>query len=171
MVPLEEYALIDENKTLREAITLLKKKKSMAENGHTTMIICTSKGEIVSELTILDILRAVEPKYRDLSDMRLSRFGYSSDYVVSIARDYGLWAHPLEDLCVKTGSKTLKEVVLPAQRFATIGPKDTLDQATHQMIISNCDELLVREGEQVFGMIRSIDIFNMFCETIESCGL
>ena len=171
MVPLQEYALINENKTLREAVALLKEKKSQAKNGHTTMVICTDEGQIVSELTILDILRAVEPKYKDLSEMHLSRFGYSSDYVASIASDFGLWAHPLQDLCAKTGSKTLKEVILPTQQFASIGPGDTLDQATHQMIISNCDELLVREGDRVLGMIRSVDIFNLFCETIESCGL
>ena len=171
MVPLDEYALIDENLTLREAIALLKEKKLESKNGHTTMVIRTREGDIVSELTILDILRAVEPKYRELSEIHLTRFGYSSDYVASIAQDFGFWAHPLADLCAKTGTKTIREVILPSQEFAAIGPKDTLDQATHQMIISNCDDLLVKEGDQVLGIVRSIDIFNIFCETIESCGL
>jgi len=172
MVPLGEYAQIDESKTLFEAVmalrTLQKEKKG---NVHTSLLIVTQNGEIASMLTILDIFRFMEPRYKDVEEIDLSRFGFQPNFVESMLESYDLWANPLEDICRKTSQVILKDIEQELIPRSVIDADTTLDTAVHRMIVGNKHSLLVKKEGKFVGVLRSYDIFGKVCEAIEQCEI
>ena len=172
MVPLGEYAQLDESKTLYDAVLTLRKQQTEKGGGaHTSILIVTNDGGIATMLTILDIFRFMEPKYKDVQDLDLTRFGMQPDYVESMLKSFDLWASPLEDVCRKTAEITLKDtetVMIPRD---VISEDATLDMALHRMIVEDKHSLLVKQNDTFVGVLRSVDIFKKFCEAIETCNI
>lgn len=172
MIPLGEYAQIDESKTLFEAVmTLRKLQKEKKKNIHTSLLIVTQKGEIASMLTILDIFRFMEPKYKDVEEIDLSRFGFQPGYVESMLESYDLWANPLKDFCRKTSHVVLNDIEQKLIPRNVIDADATLDIAVHRMILDNKHSLLVKKNGKFVGVLRSYDIFGKICEAIEQCEI
>ena len=172
MVPLGEYAQLDENKTLYDAVmTLRTLQKENKGNIHTSILIVTQGGEIATMLTILDIFRFMEPKYKDVENIDLSRFGMQPGYVESMLESFDLWANPLEDFCRKTAQVILKDIEREMVPRDVIDADATLDMAVHRMIVGNKHSLLVKKEDTFVGVLRSFDIFAKFCEAIEHCEI
>jgi hypothetical protein len=172
MVPLGEYVQLDENKTLYDAIMALRRlQKEQKENIHTSVLIVTQEGSIATMLTILDIFRIMEPKYKDVEDIDLSRFGMQPGYVESILESFDLWANPLEDVCRKTTRIVLKDIEWEMIPRDVIDAEATLDLAVHRMIVNNKHSLLVKKKDTFVGVLRSFDIFGTFCKAIEQCDI
>ncbi|MBT8763771.1 CBS domain-containing protein [Desulfohalobiaceae bacterium Ax17] len=173
MIPKDEYVCVTKDTTLYEAILKLKQQHvKTKEKTHTTIIVVDKLGKVLSQLTILDVLRGIEPKYREISDLDLSRFGYSTDFMESILKTHELWAHPLEELCKKVPQTLIKDIMRPLEKSETISATTTLDKAAHQMILNHCHALIVfNEQGQFIGLLRSIDLFNLVCSIIENCTL
>lgn len=172
MVPLEEYAQLDESKTLYDAVLTLRKQQSEhTDKAHTSLLIVTKDGSIATMLTILDIFRFMEPKYKEVQDLDLTRFGMQPDYVESMLKSFDLWASPLEDVCRKTAKITLKDIETVMIPRDVISEDATLDMAVHRMIVENKHSLLVKQNDTFVGVLRSVDIFKTFCEVIETCTI
>lgn len=172
MVPLGEYVQLDENKTLYDAIMALRRlQKEQKENIHTSVLIVTKEGNIATMLTILDIFRHMEPKYKDVEEIDLSRFGMQPGYVESMLESFDLWASPLEDVCAKTTRVVLKDIEREMIPRDVIDAEATLDLAVHRMIVNNKHSLLVKKKGTFVGVLRSIDIFGTFCKVIEQCDI
>jgi len=172
MIPLAEYARIDESKTLFDAIrTLRKEQLEKKNNAHSSILVVTNGGDIATMLTILDIFRFMEPKYKDIQDLDLTRFGMQPDYAESIFKSFDLWASPLEDLCKKTMEIPLKDIKPKTIPREVISEDATLDMAIHRMIIENKRSLLVEQNHTFVGVLRSIDAFKIVCKTIETCNV
>ena len=172
MVPLGEYVQLDESRTLYDAIMALRKlQKEKKENIHTSVLIVTQEGNIANMLTILDIFRIMEPKYKDVEDIDLSRFGMQPGYVESMLESFDLWANPLEDVCRKTSQVVLKDIEWELIPRDVIDAEATLDLAVHRMIVNNKHSLLVKKGDTFVGVLRSFDIFDTFCKAIEQCDI
>ncbi len=169
MVPLKEYARLDENKTLYDAVMALRAQQKQKANVHTSLLVITKGGRIATMLTMLDIFRFMEPKYKDVEDLDLTRFGMQPDYVESMLQSFDLWASPLEDICKKTTGITLKEMKIEMIPQDIIDEEATLDRAVHRMIVDTKHALLVTRDEEFTGVLRSVDIFTRFCEAIETC--
>jgi CBS domain-containing protein len=172
MIPLGEYAQIDESKTLFDAVmTLRMLQKEKKKTIHTSLLIVTQGGDIASMLTILDIFRFMEPKYKDVEEIDLSRFGFQPGYVESMLESYDLWANPLEDFCRKTSHVVLKDIERKLMPRNVIDADATLDSAVHRMILGNKHSLLVKKEGRFVGVLRSYDIFGKICEAIEQCDI
>ncbi|WP_462325756.1 CBS domain-containing protein [Desulfoplanes sp.] len=172
MVPIGEYAQLDETRTLYDAIVTLRSlQKEKKENLHTSVLIVTQEGDIATMLTILDIFRFMEPKYKEVQEIDLSRFGMQPGYVEEMLESYDLWANPLEDFCRKTGQVFLKDINRKMIPRDVIESNATLDTAVHRMIVDNKHSLLVKEKNKFVGVLRSFDIFRRFCEAIDQCEI
>jgi hypothetical protein len=69
MVPLSEYATVTEDATLYEAVLALEAAQENFEDKHTrychrAILILDKDGHVIGKLSQLDVLRALEPKYR-----------------------------------------------------------------------------------------------------------
>ena len=66
MVPLEGYATVPQEATLREAVLALEKaqmKLDPSQHKHRAILVLDESGKVVSKITMKNILVALEPNY------------------------------------------------------------------------------------------------------------
>ncbi|MFO7726787.1 MAG: CBS domain-containing protein [Desulfonatronovibrio sp.] len=172
MIPRQDYVILAESSTLYEAIVALDNLDDKVDRKtHSTIIIEDRAGKTVSRLTIFDIMRGIEPKYQEISNLNLNHFGFSNDYLESLFKDSDLWGEPLEELCSKVPHVKIKDIMLDISPSETILIHDSLDKALHKMILNKHRSLMVMKDNGRFaGMIRSIDLFNLIRTQVKKCN-
>ncbi|SDN78170.1 CBS domain-containing protein [Desulfonauticus submarinus] len=171
MIPKEEYILAQQDISLFDIIISLKEQKK-SSTYHSTILIIDNENRLKGKITIIDILRGIEPKYKELSHMDLTRFGYNDDYIFSILKKQEFWVEPLKDLCNKLPTIKIKDIMQNIEQTETIKAEMSLDIAVHKMVINNHNILFVYNANNEFlGVLRSIDIFDLLCNTIAQCNI
>ena len=69
IVPLSEYAIVSEEATLYEAVLALEKAQAKFDQNryrHRAILVYDEKKHIAGKISQLDILRALEPKYKQM---------------------------------------------------------------------------------------------------------
>ena len=75
MIPIEDYAVISEDATIGDALRVMSEmseKLSLKQYKHQAIQVQGAKGNIVGRLTQADILKGLEPKYKDIGGSYLS---------------------------------------------------------------------------------------------------
>ncbi len=173
MVPLKDYATVNENATLYDAVLALEKAQNEFDQSryhHRAVLVFDKENKIVGKLSQLDLLRALEPNYQIVDLERLSRFGYSLDYLQSIART-SFWDKPLKDICKKAATLIVKDFMHTPKQGEFIIEDATLDEAIHQLIVGKNHSLLVTRGEHIVGILRLTDVFAFVCKNIKACRI
>lgn len=173
MVALKDYATVSQEATLYDAVLALEEAQKRYESDlspylHRAILVYDDKRKIVGKVSQLDILMALEPNYRIVDLDKLSRFGYSLDYVQSFAKT-GLWDKALRDLCRKAADLIVKDFMQSPGQGEYIGEDANLDEAIHQMLLGRHNSLLVTRGEDIVGILRLTDVFAFVCKNIKSC--
>jgi CBS domain-containing protein len=175
MVPLDQYVCVSEDETIFEAVVELEQaqEKYMSKGyPHRAVLVCDKSGKVVGKLAQLDVLRALEPRYSELTDLKkVSGFGLSSEFMKSMMDRYELWKAPLEDLCRKAAQVQLEAIVSAPLEGELIDQDQTLDQAVHQMIMGHHQSLLVTSGESIVGILRLTDVFKEVSDRIKACKI
>ncbi|MBI5252360.1 MAG: CBS domain-containing protein, partial [Desulfomonile tiedjei] len=129
-------------------------------------------GKVIGKLAQLDVLRALEPRYSELIDLKkVSGFGLSAEFMKSMMDRYELWKAPLEDLCRKAAQVRLGTLVSAPLEAEIIDQNATLDKAVHQMIMGHHQSLLVTSGESIVGILRLTDVFKEVSDRIKACKI
>src|SRR5210317_2350993 len=88
MVPLEAYATVSKEATLREAILALETAQMTIDpsrHKHRAILVLDDSGNVVSKITMKNILVALEPNYGKLEGTGvLERSGFSPDLIRSM---------------------------------------------------------------------------------------
>jgi len=175
MVPLNEYATVDEDDTLEQAIKTLyqsQKKISADTYKHRAILAYDETGTITGKVSELDILRALEPKYSkfghtdNIAKMGLSRFGLSNDFLHSLIENYDLWDESCESLVKKAKNRKVKEIMYSPQEGEYVDEDITIPEAIHQLIMGHHQSLLVLKQDKVIGVLRLTDVFKIICDLI-----
>lgn len=175
MVPLDQYVCVSQDDTLFEAVVELEQAQaSYMSRGypHRAVLVCDKEGKVIGKLAYLDVLRALEPRYSELTDMKkVSGFGLSSDFMKSMMNRYELWKAPLEDLCHKAAQVQLGSIVSAPLEGEVIDQNATLDKAVHQMIMGHHQSLLVTSEGSIVGILRLTDVFREVSDRIKACKI
>ncbi|MFW5731268.1 MAG: CBS domain-containing protein [Desulfonatronovibrionaceae bacterium] len=173
MIPRDQYLILDESSSLIQAmIALAERHKEGCGPVHNTVFVSNSRGEIVSRLTIFDLMRAVEPKYQEVTELNLNHFGFSNEYLESILKTNDLWAKPLEELCSKVPRIKIRDIMLKIPQSEKISISEDLHRAMNRMILNRHHLLLVYDRNNQFtGTLRSIDLFQLILNLVEQCQL
>jgi CBS domain-containing protein len=175
MVPLSEYATVSEDATLHEAVLALEKAQEKFEDKHTryrhrAILILDKDQKVVGKLSQLDVLKALEPKYKDMIEGKGSqRFGFSKKFMQSMLQEYHLFANPLEDICRKAGEKNVKEFMYTPSEGEYVAENASLDQAIHQLVMGHHQSLLVTRDEKIVGVLRLTDVFAAIFHKMKEC--
>jgi CBS domain-containing protein len=173
MVALDHYVCVPQDATLYEAVLELEKAQTKYRAQHApyrAVLVCDREGKVLGKLAYLDVLRALEPKYSELGDLkRVSGFGLSSEFMKSMLDRYELWKAPLEDLCHKASQVHVGTIVSAPLEGEVIDQDATLNKAIHQIIMGHYQSLLVTSGESVVGILRLSDVFKEVTERIKAC--
>lgn len=175
MVPLDQYACVSEDVTLYEAVIELEQAQAKYVSSgypHRAVLVCDKHGNVIGKLSQLDVLRALEPRYSEISDLKkVSGFGLSSDFMKSMMDRYELWKAPLDDLCRKAAQMQVGVIVSTPLEGEFIDANATLDKAVHQMIMGHHQSLLVTSGESIVGILRLTDVFKEVSDRIKACKI
>jgi predicted transcriptional regulator len=175
MIPLSEYATVNENDSLEKAIKTLyhsQKILSCDDYKHRAVLVYDKTGKIVGKVSSLDVLRALEPKYSQfghsdhLAKLGLSRFGLSNDFLHSLVENYNLWDESCESLVKKAKKRKVKDIMSSPQEGEYVNGDLPIPEAIHHFILSHHQSLLVLKQGKVVGILRLTDVFKLICDLI-----
>lgn len=174
MVPLSEYATVSENDSLRDAVAALKKSQEdfdKAKYRHRAILVYNQDDAIVGKVSLLSILRALEPKYGEmLSDKGPSHMGFTRKFQKAMFESLKLWQDPMDQICRKAAAIKVKTFMTIPSENEIIGPDQELGEAIHQLVIGHHQSLLVTADGEVVGILRLTDAFEAVAENILACG-
>ena len=173
MVPLSEYATISEDATIYEAVKALEKAQEEFDHTryrHRAILVMDKNGKVVGKLSQLDILKSLEPKYREIRpDSHISKLGFSKKFILSMVENYQLFNTPMEDICRKSGEQHVRDSMHILTEGEYIDIAASLDKAIHLLVIGHHQSLLVTEGEKIVGILRQTDVFAAVFHAMEEC--
>ncbi|AFM24254.1 CBS domain-containing protein [Desulfomonile tiedjei] len=162
MLPLSECATVPETATLRETISVMEATRMMFQRWDyrpRIVLVFDKNHKIVGSLRHFDVLRGLEPKYKQLGEMRsLARLGFSPESVVSIKENFRLWNHSLETLCKNLSEISVGEIMSTITEQETIHKGALITDAIHRMLMGNYPSLFVREKSEIQGILRMCDV-------------
>jgi len=175
MVPLAEYATVSEEATLFDAIIALEEAQAKHFNSpysHKAILVFNRENKIVGKIGQIDVLRALEPKYGKIIDSgALSRFGYTAQFLKSLVDQYQLWDKPLNDICKKAGTLKVSSFMVKPAEGEYISENSSIDEAIHMIVMGNHQSLIVKNENEITGILRLSDLFHKISEIIKICGL
>ena len=173
MVPLTEYATVRENASLYDAVNALEKAQEDFDHTryrHRAVLVLDDNGKVVGKLSQLDVLKALEPKYRDMLDRRrLRSFGFTKDFMKSMLKEYQLFDSDLIDICKMAAEQNVKAFMYSPSEGEYIAEDATLDEAIHQFILGHHQSLLVTSREDITGILRLTDVFAAVYHVMKEC--
>lgn len=163
MVPLDEYATVNENATLYEAVVILEKTQEEFDRSryrHRAVLVLDENRNVIGKLSQLDVLRGLEPKYQEmLKPGGVQGSGFSKEFLQSMIRDYNLFENPLTDLCRKAGEQKVKQFMHNPTEGEYVDVNASLGEAIHQLVIGHHQSLLVTHDQHIVGILRLTDVF------------
>jgi CBS domain-containing protein len=175
MVPLAEYAAVSAEATLSEAVYALETAQKSVEGDrekHRAVLVLDPKGRVVGKLDQWTVLWAIEPRYKEIGNLReTSRYGFSPEFLRSMIKNYGLWSKPLDGLCKKAAAIKVKEIMHQPTEGEYVAVDATLDTAIHLLVMGRHQSLLVTRGQDIVGVLRLSDVFRKVSDSIKACKL
>jgi CBS domain-containing protein len=175
MVPIENYATVSQEATLYEAVLALEEAQEKFDQRrykHRAVLAFDQKGKIVGKLSQLDVIKGLEPRYKEILDTKhLSRWGLTAQFLKSMMSHYHLWEKPLDDICRKASELKVKDIMYTPTEGEYVSQDASLNEAIHQLVVGHHQSLLVTEGEDIVGVLRLTDVFKHICETIKACKI
>jgi CBS domain-containing protein len=162
MIPISNYATVSENATLLDAMMALEEsQQNVPEDLHPyrAVLVVDDSGGIVGKIGHLAFLRAIEPKYDIGSDEeKLTRANVSTEFIDSMMKHYELWDEDIFDTYSQVSQIKAGSVMNPVTE--SISYDASLQQAVHMIIKWHTLSMLVRQNNEIIGIIRLSDIYN-----------
>lgn len=163
MVPLGQYAHIPENATLYDAVVALEEARDKHEGGvypYRAVLVTDKSGRVIGKLSLLDLLRSLEPKYGEMGDLRrVAGSGLSAEFLRSTISAYDLWQTPLNDLCRTAVQLNVGVITKSPLEGEVIDADASLNKGIHQLIMGRHQSLLVTSEGEIVGIFRLTDVF------------
>ena len=173
MIPLSDYATVQQDATLFDAVQALKQAQNQfARNRyqHRAVLVFDDKKQIVGKLAQLDVLKSLEPKYKGLDELdNLALLHVDVDAIRNSMETYGLWQKPIDDICRKAAAVKVRDIMEKTGKGEYIEEDETINTAIHQMVVGQKQSLLVTRGEKIVGILRLTDVFKQICDLMEAC--
>jgi CBS domain-containing protein len=176
MVPLSEYATVSEDATLHEAVLALEDAQKNYDQSlypHRAVLVYdkNDKSNIVGKLSQFDILKSLEPKYKDIEEPgTLARFGFSHKFLKSMMDQYSLWDEPLREICKRSATLNVKGFMHTPSEGEYVEEDAPLERAVHQLVIGRHQSLLVTKKDKITGVLRLTDVFKELTEMVKACA-
>jgi CBS domain-containing protein len=177
MVPLDEYVTVDEQASLFEAVMALeaaqeKQDRQKQKYLHRAILVYDKQNRIAGKISQLDVLMALEPRYKDVGDMRaLSRAGLSAQFIKSMVQNMAFCDSTLIDMCGKAARIKVKDFMHKPEEGECIEIDQSLCEAIHMLLVGRHQSLLVLKDAEIVGILRLTDVFMKIFGMMKSCEL
>ncbi|MFO7965397.1 MAG: CBS domain-containing protein [Desulfobacterales bacterium] len=178
MVPLSEYATVSEDATLYEAVMALRRAQEefdQTRDRHRAILVYNKFDKIVGKISQLDVLHSLEPKYGEMGDgpmtrFGLSRYGFSPKFMRTMMSQFNLWEKSLEESCRIAGKLKVKDIMYTPTLGEFVEDTASLSVAIHQLLLGHHQSLLVTRRRDIVGILRLTDVFREVSLTFERIG-
>lgn len=155
MIPIAEYSTIEEDKSIKDAINLLKRSfitrmatSRLMETGHRSILVVNKSDQVQGTLTIRDLMEMIMPGYLSAPKPSLAdSIEYSPMFWKGM---FTIGIQTMKDTC-------LSDVMSPSP--ASIDGKANLMEAAYLMLEVNQRRLLVTMSGKTVGVIREQELF------------
>mgnify|MGYP000606228497 CR=1 FL=1 len=154
MVPIADYATIHKDATMAEAIKAIQSEKRRYKEGpyrHQSLVVIDENRHVVGRLSQVDIMRAMEPRYRQIGvkdDRWISRSVLSKKVLATLRESFELWEQPLEELCKAVSNGKVKDYMQEPTEGEFVSEDDTFNIACHRIVMGRHHSLLVNHGKE-----------------------
>ncbi|GAB6144835.1 response regulator [Desulfocicer niacini] len=155
MIPIAEYSTIEEDKSIKDAINLLKRSfitrmatSRLMETGHRSILVVNKANQVQGTLTIRDLMEMVMPGYLSAPKPSLAD---------SIEYSPMFWEGMFTMGMLAMKDKPLSDVMSPSP--ASIDGKANLMEAAYLMLEANQRRLIVSLSGKTVGIIREQELF------------
>jgi len=177
MVPLDEYVTINEDATIFDAVKAIEDSRDIKkEFRHRAILVYDKNKKIIGKVSMLDLIKALEPKYFDMQDKNGSSgalsFGFSKKFMKSMMNQFHLLDGALDNICKKAGGSIVSKFMTTLTEHEYVGINDTLNIAIHQLVLGHHQSLLVTDSTgEIVGILRLTDVFTFIYQRIKECNL
>lgn len=175
MTPVAELNTVSLDADLNEAASQLRQARmirTLDEFGHRVLLVTDDTGRGVGMLSIMDIVRSLEPKYAQIDDDSYSRFGLTKENLERIFRQYGLWEHDLVGVCTRAAEYKVGDAMSQARESEIVRENESLSFAVHQFALGGHHNLLVKnEQGEITGLLRLVNVYRKVGELLTSCPI
>ena len=172
MVPVSEYATVSKEATLKEALKALENEKKSYDGGpyrHRSLVVTDEKNHVVGRVSQIDIMRALEPGYREVGDVNwMGRSQLSSRMLVTIREQFQLWEQSVESMKKTLTRLKVEDIMQVPSEGEFVEEDDTMSIAMHRIVMGNHHSLLVTRDRVIVGVLRSTDVFNALYDMIQN---
>jgi CBS domain-containing protein len=174
MVPVESYATVPPEATLREAILALDRAQQAlgpSEHKHRAILVLDSDGELLGKIALSDIISALAPDYSDVIGLQaLSVTELSLETYQTMLETNPVWHDPMQFLCDRSPHLTAREIARSTADHERIDEDATLGEAVHRLAAFSCASLLVTRDDRIVGVLRMSDVFSRIVAEIKECS-
>jgi CBS domain containing-hemolysin-like protein len=174
MLPLSEYAVVDRDATLEQAIAELERfNADCAPNRHPhrAVLVRDREGRIIGKMGHLAFLRAILPERMAREDGEmLDRAGVSDDMMASSAGMFRLLGDEITNVCIQAKNIRVMDVCVPAT--ASIDHGASWLDATRAFLTHQTLSMLVTDQGRTVGILRLADLFDELARLVkdDACG-
>ncbi|MFP4476422.1 MAG: HPP family protein [Desulfatibacillaceae bacterium] len=177
MVPLAEYATVQEDENLLDAVMALEEAQNLHTRNnymHRAVLVKDANGDVIGKLSQNDVLMGIEPGYQSSKAAEgVSHWELGSEQIKAqikqMKEELGLWRKPLAALCNRAPRIRVKDIMYTPAGGEYVDENATLDDAIHQLVMGRHQSLLVTRGKRVVGILRLTDVFNEVLNIIKAC--
>lgn len=168
MLPLSEYAVVDEDATILDALKALKESQGLLppeRQPHRAVLVRDRTGAIVGKLHHFAFLRALVAEREPLAGRGLlDRAGVDDNLLASSMQTLDLLAGDLVDVRERARNVVVRDVYTPATQG--ISENASLADATAAFLSHLTLSLLVQRSGVTVGILRLSDLFDEFARQI-----
>lgn len=174
MCPVDHFPRISVQAAFHEAIQALDTAHEQFRSGRIRqciLLVEDQSGKIISKISPVDALRALEPKYQKIDSLGDDiRFGLPQIFA-SMKDDYRLWQEPLQDLCRKAVNIKVESMLSLPGDTESIGISERMDNALHLFATTCHHSLFVIEDDRIVGVLLLSDVYLAICTIVKTCDI
>ena len=177
MVPIAEYATVNEDATLKEALAALDKAQKQHDDdqyAHRAIIVIDREQQVVGKISQIDVLKALEPKYMDLcepgTDSGMGRYGFTKKFFADMCTQYNLWSTSMDQLVKNAAGRPVKSFMYKPKEGEYITEDGTMEEAIHLLVVGRHQSLLVLKDKKIVGVLRLVDMFREITDAMDRHG-
>ncbi len=166
MIPIDRYPYVKHSATIREAVIQIEN-SSLEIDGRQSLpralLVFDEESHLLGIVRRRDILRGLEPKF--LRTMPMPRRKLLFDVEIQSDPDLvDLTAGRIAGAMREQAKGPVSEIMQPIS--ATVDHDDHLAKIVYRMLSQNISLLPVLRGDEVVGVVRSVDVFRVVADLL-----
>lgn len=163
MVPISEYATVNKDATLFEAVLALEEaqeKYDQTKFQHRAVLVLDKNNKVVGKLSQLNVLRALELENKKTDKIEeISQFHFGSKFIGNQLEQSKAKGSSLKEICLKPSKIKVEKFMKSPSKYQHIEEETSLEVAIYQLLTGPYLSLMVVRKDEVVGVLRLTDVF------------